>query len=867
MEPNNSKKRKKRQLRVLENARDAMGCYLYLSACVAVVTIIIALVLFATKKVMPELVEGFEFTADAQVIIELKDAHKYKAATYFYELNKDRFQKRGDRFIILTEVADCYIYVGEYVKAEELLKSIYDLDSLSGSDNDAFSDMPIAKDIVQFHAARELLKLYENTGDKTNQRKYANILKGFLSDAFCNEYDRLMRTVLGDDTFVVKDLLVLDEIKILYLDNPEEAISRLHFYIMNLETDKSKKPEYVLKCYNTYLNWVMEHNGIMTAYPLIGSAVKYAESHYIKMRDWAELGRLSDNCYSVQDTVSSKFFYDLCTEFFERERTHDDPEFIKNRVRGFKYLETSGQINKLTDDLINCCEDTKTVFLKNIPVMTELQREYLVELLGGLFDYAASILYNNPNPRLARLCLDNSLYMKGLLLRSNRELSAKINKTHDEILIRQYQELIDYRKELLYLESRGTVANSFKVSILKNRINDIDKTLTTSFDEYSASKTKSVFSTNDLLRALSNNDAYIDFIQTKDSELLAIVAKSDGTIDCYPLGRYSDVSNILMNDSPRTIYSQRQLTDCVWPDADFHNVQNIYYSTNGIFNSIAFYALSIEGGEHLIDRYSFHLLSQGANIVDFSNHTYSLADSSTIAIWGDIDYGKTSEAILTGSVYRAIVRGEGLKRLIFSEDEVNSIARIASSNNSICNIFTKENATEYSFRQRSGQHDAILHVSTHGFFDEDDYHRRYYDPMYNSGILFAGADSTWRNDSIEQSLKKQENDGILRASDIQFLDFSDCRLAVLSACKTGLGKSKNIEGVYGLQRAFKLSGVDKIVMSLWNVDDYSTAKLMEYFYNNLYKGLSDEEALREAQMQARRELGSPDLWGGFVLMY
>ena len=869
MDSNNREKRRKRQLRVLENTRDAMGCYLYLTACVVVVTIIIGLVLFATKRVMPELIDGFEFTADAQVIIELKDAHKYKAATYFYELNKDRFQKRGDRFIILTEVADCYIYVGEYVKAEELLKSIYNLDSLSESDYNTFSEIPIARSIVQFHAARELLKLYERIGDITNQRRYANILKGFLSDSFCNEYDRLMRTMLGDETFTIKDLLAFDEIKILYLDNPEEAISRLHFYLMNLETDKSKNPEYVLKCYNTYLNWVRDHNGIMTTYPLIGSAVEYAEGHYINMRDLTELGRLSDNCYFVQDTISSKFFYDLCTEFFERERTHDDPEYIKNKVRGFKYLEANGRINKLTEDLISCCEDTKTVFLKNIPVMTESQREYLVELLGGLFDYAAKILYENPNPMLARLCMDNSLFMRGLLLRSNRELSAKINKTHDEKLIRQYQDLIDYRKELLYLESRGTVANSFRISILKNRINDIDKALTASFDEYSTSKTKSVFSTKDLLRELSINDAYIDFIQTEDYELLAIVAKGDGAIECYPLGLYSDVSNILMHEHPRNIYSQRKLTDYVWPSkANLQNVQNIYYSTNGIFNSIAFSALSIDGDKHLIDRYSFHLLSQGANIVDFSDHTYSLAESSRIAVWGDIDYGLPSEtSILADSVYRAIVRGESLRRLIFSEDEVNTISRIALSNKYFCNIYTKEKATEYSFRQRSGQHDAILHVSTHGFFDEDDYHRRDYDPMYNSGILFAGADSTWRKDSSEQSLIEQENDGILRASDIQFLDFSDCRLAVLSACKTGLGKSKNIEGVYGLQRALKLSGVDKIVMSLWNVDDYSTAKLMEYFYNFLFEGLSDEEALCKAQIKVREELNTPDLWGGFVLMY
>ena len=111
------------------------------------------------------------------------------------------------------------------------------------------------------------------------------------------------------------------------------------------------------------------------------------------------------------------------------------------------------------------------------------------------------------------------------------------------------------------------------------------------------------------------------------------------------------------------------------------------------------------------------------------------------------------------------------------------------------------------------------------------------------------------------------DDGILRADEIQYLDFSDCSMAVLSACKTGLGQERNSEGVYGLQRAFKLAGADKILMSLWNVDDKCTAELMTEFYRQYYAGNSDEEALRKAQESIRERYPSPEYWGAFVLLY
>jgi CHAT domain-containing protein len=110
--------------------------------------------------------------------------------------------------------------------------------------------------------------------------------------------------------------------------------------------------------------------------------------------------------------------------------------------------------------------------------------------------------------------------------------------------------------------------------------------------------------------------------------------------------------------------------------------------------------------------------------------------------------------------------------------------------------------------------------------------------------------------------------GFVSVSDILALDLA-AGLVTLSACETGLGRLERGEGVVGLTRAFMAAGARSVMVSLWKVNDYSTARLMERFYRGLLKdGASGASALARAKraLLENVETRSPFYWAPFVLV-
>jgi CHAT domain-containing protein len=92
-------------------------------------------------------------------------------------------------------------------------------------------------------------------------------------------------------------------------------------------------------------------------------------------------------------------------------------------------------------------------------------------------------------------------------------------------------------------------------------------------------------------------------------------------------------------------------------------------------------------------------------------------------------------------------------------------------------------------------------------------------------------------------------------------------LVVLSACNSALGERIPGEGLHGLTQAFFAAGSQRVVGTLWEVDDQATSVWMQHFYLALKETHSPVKALHSAQekMAADSEWSSPYYWAGFVL--
>ena len=144
-------------------------------------------------------------------------------------------------------------------------------------------------------------------------------------------------------------------------------------------------------------------------------------------------------------------------------------------------------------------------------------------------------------------------------------------------------------------------------------------------------------------------------------------------------------------------------------------------------------------------------------------------------------------------------------------------------------------------------------MATHGYYynqaeaESLDYFGSKSSIGVRSGLVLSGGNHVWNGEPIPSGAE----DGILTADEISGMDLSGTKLLTLSACQTALGDIGS-DGVYGMQRSFKVAGVNTIVMSLWQVDDEACYLMMGKLYEGIVKGLSCHEAFKSAQAFIRK---------------
>lgn len=202
-------------------------------------------------------------------------------------------------------------------------------------------------------------------------------------------------------------------------------------------------------------------------------------------------------------------------------------------------------------------------------------------------------------------------------------------------------------------------------------------------------------------------------------------------------------------------------------------------------------------------------------------------------------------------------RALNLTDLQYARTEATRIAALFPAGQSA--VFTGSAATEE--RVKTGDFLSqyrYLHFAVHGLINEQQ-------PQFSSLVLSLPKSE---NQIVTSAENPKSEDGLLQTPEIFNLRLN-VDLVTLSACETGLGQSLRGEGIVGLTRAFFYAGTPSVLVSLWKVDDASTAELMTAFYEQLRKnGERDKAAaLRQAQLKLidGNRYAHPYYWAPFVL--
>ena len=319
----------------------------------------------------------------------------------------------------------------------------------------------------------------------------------------------------------------------------------------------------------------------------------------------------------------------------------------------------------------------------------------------------------------------------------------------------------------------------------------------------------------------------------------------------------------------------QELYQQVWHPLDslLGGINTIHLSPDGLLHKIAFDGLlsDASSNEYLTDKYSLTYYSNLSDILTYEEIDFRESSEGLFIGNPSFDTSIDSSNCLSNS-QKSSQFSMHFPPLLGTKQELDAIVSMLKSSKWKNQTYESLEANESNFRLAHPNKD-IIHLATHGFFLKFDYNatsnssnlgERFSataNPLLHSGIVLTKANCTW-NDSTEFDFNEN---GILSAQEIVDLDFSKTKLVVLSACETGKGAITTGEGVFGLYRAFKITGVQKLLISLWKVSDPETAKFMGYFYENLKAKLTVNEALKNARNRMKEEGYAPEVWASFVL--
>ncbi len=204
---------------------------------------------------------------------------------------------------------------------------------------------------------------------------------------------------------------------------------------------------------------------------------------------------------------------------------------------------------------------------------------------------------------------------------------------------------------------------------------------------------------------------------------------------------------------------------------------------------------------------------------------------------------KKTELLLSKA--QALAFGLSVETLEFNSlpyvrEEIKLLAQLVETRQIFNEEFTKKNMTA----ELNQDNFPLVHIATHGQFNGT---------LEDSFLL-----------TYQEKISLSELETILDHHQNNFPN-NPIELLTLSACQTATGNKRATLGLAGV--AIR-SGVEKVLGSLWFVNDSAENELIADFYNSLFiQKMSSYEALQQAQVKMLNEPTShPALWSSLILI-
>lgn len=500
------------------------------------------------------------------------------------------------------------------------------------------------------------------------------------------------------------------------------------------------------------------------------------------------------------------------------------------------------------------------------------ERQRQVEPIRGVLDDAmknAFIISEMITP-----ALDFALFNNGLLFHTDAEIKKVLKTRGGNASL--YQTYLEKKGQIEYAK---TIGDSLAIKDLREQTLKIERDLSQEFVSLKSLSKKLDITSKDVVRNIGSKSLAIDFVRYWDADTIkygAFVFSSRMTspviIDLFTEKHLQQEAFLSDNKVNYNFFKDKTKENfrMVWGKliSYMNNYTNIYFSADGLLNKLAIEYLCDENKTPVSERYNLHRVFHLADIKSSSDI------GNNYAILGVHNHDNP-----TMQDKELAIRGGEWINLDNVIPEVSSInTMLSSATKGTVSVYAVDDSVRESFVKSLNEKPiTLLHVATHAFYyNHDDLNNAVTKHQVDAPMAERAlkADNTFLSGLVLRNGNKyrkmvdlpEKDDDILTSEEIENMSFPNLKLTVLSACQTGLGDVDG-EGVWGLQRAFRIAGTQSLICTLDYVDDFWTQRFMKEFYESLVQGQTIYKSFYDARNSIYKDnMSNPKIWAKFILI-